>query len=313
MPDDPGEAQAELDRCDRRPERSVHPSGRPCLHSFGQWAGIHRPGSPRLDRSRRGEDGLYRTRLTLGEWLLRELQRPIPRRASERRDLLQPPRSANHHRNMEEALQHQTPAQCIGLSPTGTRSHHPDGPKASHALTFKLDHQTGADQGLARQILAHRHLSLCRPFNYALGTHLRVGRSEFPLRPALLLRDPRKCCAWHRMAALEIAAMRRGAVANGGNGPSLPQYGFVHVPFRWTEMSARPSEVRTSKTVLPKNSVPCDTQPCYIGHIDTRSAANCSKSALLWSNDTKDFWWSRGDSTKSRPNRMKSLLDRWLV
>lgn len=65
---------------------------------------IHRPGSPRLDRSRRGEDGLYRTRITVGERLLRELQRPLSRRVIGRRDLLQPPRSADHHRSMEEAL-----------------------------------------------------------------------------------------------------------------------------------------------------------------------------------------------------------------
>ncbi len=40
-------------------------------------------GRPGLDRSYRGENGLYRTRLTLGEWLLRELQRPVPRRTPE--------------------------------------------------------------------------------------------------------------------------------------------------------------------------------------------------------------------------------------
>jgi hypothetical protein len=35
-------------------------------------------------------------------------------------------------------------AQRAGLSPTCAGSHHPGGPKASHALTFKLDHSSGA-------------------------------------------------------------------------------------------------------------------------------------------------------------------------
>jgi hypothetical protein len=47
---------------------------------------------------------------------------------------------------MEETLQHSQTTQCIGLPPTGTRIHRPDGPKASHALTFKLDQSMGADQ-----------------------------------------------------------------------------------------------------------------------------------------------------------------------
>jgi len=47
---------------------------------------------------------------------------------------------------MEEPLQHQTTTQCIGLPPARARGHHPDGPKANHALTFKLDHSSGAAQ-----------------------------------------------------------------------------------------------------------------------------------------------------------------------
>jgi transposase InsO family protein len=39
---------------------------------------------------RRRQDGLHRTRLTLGERILRKLQRPIPRRTAQRRNLLQP-------------------------------------------------------------------------------------------------------------------------------------------------------------------------------------------------------------------------------
>ena len=47
---------------------------------------------------------------------------------------------------MEEKLQHQTTTQRSGLSPTGPGNRRPDGPKADHALTIKLDHSSGADQ-----------------------------------------------------------------------------------------------------------------------------------------------------------------------
>ena len=38
-------------------------------------------------------------------------------------------RGANHHRILEETLQHEETAQCIGLPPTGSGSHHPGRPK----------------------------------------------------------------------------------------------------------------------------------------------------------------------------------------
>ena len=47
---------------------------------------------------------------------------------------------------MEETLQHQAAPQRFGLPPTGTGNHRPDGTQANHALTFKLDHSSGADQ-----------------------------------------------------------------------------------------------------------------------------------------------------------------------
>ena len=34
--------------------------------------------------------------------------------------------------------------ECIRLSPACPGSHHPNGPKASHSLTFNLDHSSGA-------------------------------------------------------------------------------------------------------------------------------------------------------------------------
>ena len=45
-----------------------------------------------------------------------------------------------------ETLQHETTPQCIGLPPTGSGNHRPDGPKANHALTFNMDHSSGAAQ-----------------------------------------------------------------------------------------------------------------------------------------------------------------------
>lgn len=33
------------------------------------------------------------------------------------------------------------------LPPSGPRNHRPDGPKAGHALTIKLDHSGGSDHG----------------------------------------------------------------------------------------------------------------------------------------------------------------------
>ena len=46
---------------------------------------------------------------------------------------------------MEVLLQYEEAAQCIGLSPSGSRSHRPDGPKTGHALTFMVDYSIGAN------------------------------------------------------------------------------------------------------------------------------------------------------------------------
>jgi hypothetical protein len=45
---------------------------------------------------------------------------------------------------MEETLQHEETTQCIGISTTGLGDHRSHGPIADHALTFKLDHSSGA-------------------------------------------------------------------------------------------------------------------------------------------------------------------------
>jgi hypothetical protein len=45
---------------------------------------------------------------------------------------------------MEETLQHEEATQCIGISTTGLGNHRSHGPIAGHALTFKMDHSSGA-------------------------------------------------------------------------------------------------------------------------------------------------------------------------
>ena len=50
---------------------------------------------------------------------------------------------------MEETLQHEETTQCIGLPPSAPGNHRPDGSKADHALTFKLDHSMGTEHSLA--------------------------------------------------------------------------------------------------------------------------------------------------------------------
>ena len=47
---------------------------------------------------------------------------------------------------MEETLQHQEATQCIGLSATGSRNHHPNGNQPDHALTITLDQSDRAAQ-----------------------------------------------------------------------------------------------------------------------------------------------------------------------
>ena len=45
---------------------------------------------------------------------------------------------------MEETLQHDETTFSTGIQAAGTGGHHPNRPKAGHALTFKLDQLEGA-------------------------------------------------------------------------------------------------------------------------------------------------------------------------
>ncbi len=60
----------------------------------------------RLDRGGWRKVRFHHSRITVGNRILRELQRPLPRRASQRRGLLHPTRSPNPDRTMAPQLQH---------------------------------------------------------------------------------------------------------------------------------------------------------------------------------------------------------------
>ena len=51
---------------------------------------------------------------------------------------------------MAEPLQHDETAFSTGIPAAGTGGHHPNRPKAGHALTFKLDQLVGAGQALMK-------------------------------------------------------------------------------------------------------------------------------------------------------------------
>jgi len=72
--------------------------------------------------------------ITLGMRVLWKLQRPAPGRTAEPRALLLAEGGSDHHRKLEETLQHQAPPQRLGIPAACAWNHRPDGPKASHAL-----------------------------------------------------------------------------------------------------------------------------------------------------------------------------------
>ena len=97
---------------------------------------------------------LHRTRFTLGERLLRELQRQTARRASQRRDLLHPQRGSNHDRDVAPPLQHGAATQRSRVETAGPRNHRSNRPEAADALTFNLDHLMGAAQRGAEPVVS---------------------------------------------------------------------------------------------------------------------------------------------------------------
>ena len=83
----PSEAKAQLRRRQRHAVGSVHHARRTVRHTIRQRAGVHSPGSARLDRCSRREDRLHRARQSLVERVLRELQRAPQGRTPQLRDI----------------------------------------------------------------------------------------------------------------------------------------------------------------------------------------------------------------------------------
>jgi hypothetical protein len=138
------------------------------------------------------KDRLHHPGQSLGERLHREFQRAAARRASRRRDLLHTARGRDRHRELATALQHcpaayldRLPGSCPGgvrasagrmagcATPTGSAGHAQAGAKTGPKLTFKPDHQTGADHppiSTARIKRLNRGMTRSSP-----GDHTRIG------------------------------------------------------------------------------------------------------------------------------------------
>src|SRR5260370_7941615 len=69
----------------------------------------------------RGEDGLYRTREPMGEWVLRELQFEAAGRVPERRNLLFDKGDQGAGGTVASSLQHHPATLLTGLQTTGAR------------------------------------------------------------------------------------------------------------------------------------------------------------------------------------------------
>ena len=146
----------------RRADRPVHPARHPGTY-------IRSDNGPEfvaeavqaVDRCGRRPHRLHRAGLTLGERLYRELQCPAARRAPERGDLLHPEGSPGSHRIVAAPLQRRTSTQQPGIPAAGPGDdRHAKlaarlryAPPATQlgrgtrdALTFDLDHSTGAGQ-----------------------------------------------------------------------------------------------------------------------------------------------------------------------
>jgi hypothetical protein len=127
------------------------------------WCRIYCQESKGLDRGCRCQNRVHHTRLTLGERLLRKLQRPLPplsrfarkplpgnERAAQWRGVLHVTRGPAPHQALAPPLQYCQAPQRLGLSPSGAGKHDADRPEAYHAQTFKLDHPMGALHWLRR-------------------------------------------------------------------------------------------------------------------------------------------------------------------
>src|SRR5450755_3858019 len=96
----------------------------PGTHSFGQWAGVHCRRVAEVAGSVGYEDAVYRTWESVGERVLRELQREVARRVLEWRDLLLAEGGTDSDGEMARGIQHGATALGARLQAAGAASHH---------------------------------------------------------------------------------------------------------------------------------------------------------------------------------------------
>src|SRR5215207_3493413 len=120
-----------------------------------------------MDHRGWGQDGLQRTRVTVGERVCGVLQCPAEGRTAGWGDLLHTPGGQRCDRKLATPLQHRPPAWVSGLQasgsggvcarlhglagcaiPTGFAGQAPRSTPTNHALTFTSDHPMGADHYL---------------------------------------------------------------------------------------------------------------------------------------------------------------------
>ena len=90
-------------------------------HSIRQRVGLRGSGGARMVGTTGREDAVHRTRPTMGELILREIQWQAEGRMPLPGTLLHTARSADPHRTPAELLQHRTPTQCAWLSPASAQ------------------------------------------------------------------------------------------------------------------------------------------------------------------------------------------------
>src|SRR5215207_5500976 len=115
-----------------------------------------------MDRGGWGQDGLHRTRVTLGERVCGVIQCPAEGRVAGWRDLLHTSAGQSGDRKLATPVQYQAPAWVSGLQasgsggvcarirglagcaiPTGFAGQTPRSTQTNHALTFTSDHPMG--------------------------------------------------------------------------------------------------------------------------------------------------------------------------
>ena len=102
-----------------KPEQIVERN--PGIHSLGQWAGVRGPGVAEVAGKSGDGDFVYRARQSVGERVVRELQRQAAGRMPERRDSLFAEGGASRDRAVAGGVQHAAPALGARLSAAGAR------------------------------------------------------------------------------------------------------------------------------------------------------------------------------------------------